>query len=247
MEVLAIQEQLRTMLRQNGICDVDFTTLEERDLQWMEEQGLGVGKCRYGMSLVARLSDGIVNEIDGAPTHTYFHHYRTVNTFLDQMALRAGILLAQNGYEYITVAASQSINNNGWNYNGRFSHKHLACHCGLGTIGKSALFLHNVYGPRVRLASVFTDCPFPQAPKEPKSVCGNCTLCYNACPAHAISGKEWRIDMERTELFNPEKCSQHMKTAYQKIGRGAVCGICMQVCPRGQARDTGKLLANFDV
>ena len=163
------------------------------------------------------------------------------------MALRAGILLAQNGYEYITVAASQSINNNGWNYNGRFSHKHLACHCGLGTIGKSALFLHNVYGPRVRLASVFTDCPFPQAPQEPKSVCGNCTLCYNACPAHAISGKEWRIDMERTELFNPEKCSQHMKTAYQKIGRGAVCGICMQVCPRGQARDTGKLLANFDV
>ena len=52
MEVLAIQEQLRTMHAvKTAFGDVGFTTLEERDLQWMEEQGLGVGKCRYGMSL----------------------------------------------------------------------------------------------------------------------------------------------------------------------------------------------------
>lgn len=231
-EILQIQDDLRTLLTANGVADVGFTAMEDEDLQWMENEGLGVGDCRYGMSIVVRLSDAIVDEIGDEPTHTYFNHYRTVNAFIDQMLLRAGMLLSQHGYKYITVASSQSINKNGWNYNGRFSHKHLACHCGLGTIGKSSLFLHHKYGPRVRLGSLFTDCPFPQQPVIPQSICGGCTICTNACPAGAISGKAWRAGMERTELFDPAKCSQHMKTAYQHIGRGAVCGICMQVCPK---------------
>lgn len=233
-DVLQIETQLKTMLLANGVTDVGFTALESDDLLWMDQQGLGVGDCRYGMSIVVKLSDAIVDEIDGAPTHTYFHHYRTVNTFIDQMLLRAGILLEQSGYKYITVASSQSINKNGWNYNGRFSHKHLACHCGLGTIGKSSLFLHRLYGPRVRLGSLFTNCPFPQQAILPHSDCGSCMICTKACPAGAISGKEWQIGMPREALFYPEKCSEHMKRAYQKIGRGAVCGICMQVCPKGK-------------
>lgn len=233
-EILQLQEDLRQMLFANGVSDVGFTALEQQDLDQMEQDGLGVGNCRYGMSIVVRLSDAIVDEIDDAPTHTYFHHYRTVNTFLDQMLLRAGMMLERNGYRYLTVAASQSINKNGWNYKGRFSHKHLACHCGLGTIGKSALFLHREFGPRVRLGSLFTDCPFPQQPVTPHAVCGDCTICRDACPAGAILGKMWQPGMERTALFLPDKCSQHMKTAYQKIGRGAVCGICMRVCPKGK-------------
>lgn len=232
--ILQIQEELRSMLLANGVADVGFTAVEQQDLDWMEKEGLGVGKCRYGMSIVVRLSDAIVDEIDGQPTHTYFNHYRTVNAFIDQMLLRSGMLLSNHGYTYITVASSQSINKNGWNYNGRFSHKHLACHCGLGTIGKSSLFLHKKYGPRVRLGTLFTDCPFPQLPQNPVSICGNCTICTNACPANAISGKEWQVGVDRMEIFSPQKCSDHMKKAYQHIGRGAVCGICMRVCPKGK-------------
>ncbi len=233
-KILQIQEELRTMLLANGVADVGFTAMEGDDLQWMEQEGMGVGKCRYGMSIVVRLSDAIVDEIDGQPTHTYFNHYRTVNAFIDQMLLRAGMLLSRHGYTYITVASSQSINKNGWNYNGRFSHKHMACHCGLGTIGKSSLFLHNEHGPRVRLGTLFTDCPFLQEPQYPVSVCGDCTICTDACPAKAISGKEWCVGVDRMDIFSPEKCSDHMKKAYQHIGRGAVCGVCMQVCPRGK-------------
>ena len=232
-DVLQIEEELRQLLLSGGVADVGFCQLEDGDLDQMEADGLGVGDCRYGMSIVARLSDAIVEEIDDGPTHTYFHHYRTVNAFLDREIYQAGLLLQKYGYRYLSVAASQSIHKNGWNYNGRFSHKHLACHCGMGTIGKSALFLHNRFGPRVRLASLFTDCPFPQHPVTPESVCGSCSLCVNACPAKALTGREWRPGMEREELFSPEKCSQHMKRAYQHIGRGAVCGICMKVCPKG--------------
>jgi hypothetical protein len=35
----------------------------------------------------------------------------------------------------------------------------------------------------------------------------------------------------REEMFDAEKCSQYMKKHFQHIGRGAVCGICMEVCP----------------
>lgn len=236
MDILGIQEELRTMLLANGVADVGFAALEEQDLAQLEADGLGVGDCRYGMSIVVRLSDAIIDEITDAPTHTYFHHYRTVNAFLDQMLLRAGMLLTRYGYRYITVGASQSINKDGWNYHGRFSHKHMACHCGLGTIGKSSLFLHKEYGPRVRLGTLFTDCPFPQQPEIPESICDSCRICTEACPAGAISGKEWYAGISREEIFAPDKCSNHMKRAYQHIGRGAVCGICMQVCPRGKNR-----------
>ena len=232
-DILQIEETLRAMLLADGVADVGFCRLETEDLRQMEEDGLGVGACRYGMSIAARLSDAVVEEITDAPTHTYFHHYRTVNAFLDREILKAGFFMEQQGFRYLPVAASQSINKNGWTYQGRFSHKHLACHCGMGTIGKSSLFLHNRFGPRVRLASLFTDCPFPQEPVTPVSVCGGCTLCRDACPAGAISGEEWRAGKPREELFSPEKCSQHMKKAYQHIGRGAVCGICMRVCPKG--------------
>ena len=145
-----------------------------------------------------------------------------MNTFLDQMTFRAGMYLEQYGYRYLTIAASQSINHNGWNFAGRYSHKHMACAAGLGTIGKSSMFLHHTFGPRVRLGSLLTDCPLETTIHTPVSLCGGCTLCTNACPSGAISGKEWKIGMARAELFSPEACSEHMKRAYQKIGRGAV-------------------------
>ena len=36
---------------------------------------------------------------------------------------------------------------------------------------------------------------------------------------------------DREEMFDAQKCSEYMKRKFQHIGRGAVCGICMEVCP----------------
>jgi len=63
------------------------------------------------------------------------------------------------------------------------------------------------------------------------SPCQNCHLCVDACPAGAISGKTWTPNRTREEMFAPEKCSNYMKRAFQHIGRGAVCGVCIRVCP----------------
>ena len=206
---------------EQGASDVGFCCPPDGDF----------GDCINAVSVVVHLSDAIVDEIGAEPTHTYFNHYRSVNAFIDALLLKTGLFLQKNGYRYITVAASQSINKNGWNYTGRYSHKKAAVLSGLGTIGKSSMFLHKDYGTRVRLGTVFTDAPFDVNDVQPVSLCKNCDLCVKACPSGAISGKEWAPGVMREEMFDAEKCSEYMKKHFQHIGRGAVCGICMEVCP----------------
>ena len=218
---MKIQDELRKLFEDNGVADVGFAQVSDGPF----------GENSYAVSIVVKLSDAIIDEISDEPTHTYFHHYRTVNAFIDRVLLQAGFLLEKNGFRYIPVGASQSINKDGWNYCGRYSHKKVASLAGLGGIGKNSLFLHNKYGARVRLGTLFTDCPFEVQAKEYSSPCISCNLCVENCPSGAINGNLWQEGMEREEVFDPEKCSEYMKKNFKHIGRGAVCGICMKVCP----------------
>lgn len=215
---MKIQEELKEFLLEKGVSDVGFFKTDDE-------------KLGYGVSICVRLSQAIVDEIEDEPTHTYFNHYRSVNAFIDSMLLQAGLFLQRKGYKYITVAASQSINKDGWNYSGRYSHKKAACLAGLGSIGRNSLFLHHEFGSYVRLGTLFTDCPFDCSQTEIKNICNGCDICVKACPANAIKGADWYPGIEREKLFDPEACSTYMKTKFQKIGRGSVCGICMKVCP----------------
>lgn len=179
---MSFQDRLENYLFDMGVTDVGFANIHDGDF----------GDLTGAVSLVIKLSDAIVDEIDlSGPTHTYFTHYRAVNAFIDSALLKAGLFLEKKGYRYIHVAASQSINKGGRTYSGRYSHKKVACLAGLGTIGKNGLFLHHAHGPRVRLGTLFTDYPFDlKAKKEiEENFCADCNLCVKACPAHAISGR----------------------------------------------------------
>ncbi len=184
------------------------------------------------VSIVLRLSDAVLDTVSSGPTHTYFHHYRTANAFLDRLALMTGLILQNHGGQYVCVPASQSITA----FSGLFSHKEVAVKAGLGTIGRSALFLSEKFGPRVRLATVLTDLDLSAGFQAPSSYnpCDGCSACVTACPAMAISGKSFAE--ETLNLLDRNACSLHMKQAYQKIGRGVVCGICVSVCPAGKNR-----------
>lgn len=216
--------KIEEMLKSNGVYDVGFSTVQDAP------EGLP-----YAVSIIAALSDAVVDEIKDAPTYTYFHHYRTVNAYIDRMLLQTGMLLQREGYRYIPIPASQSVSTGAVRtYKGRYSHKKAAVLAGLGTIGKSTLFLHKVLGPRVRLGTLFTDCPLAETAKTAVSVCGDCNLCAKACPAHAIKGVEWREGLARSIMFDADACNSYMREHFMKIGRGAVCGICMRVCKYGK-------------
>lgn len=218
---MSISTELKEYLLEQGASDVGFFAYDD-------------GPLPMGVTVVVRLSREIVKEIDGKPTLTYFNHYRQVNAHIDRLLLLAGLFLQKKGYGYITVAASQSMNDEGWNYRGRFSHKAGACMAGLGGVGRNSLFYHKEWGSLVRLGTVFTDAPLEAGERIPLDVCGSCHKCVDACPAGAIKMKEFEYGIEREEIFDPQKCSDHMKKAYQKIGRGSVCGICMRVCPKNK-------------
>lgn len=220
---MLLNAEIDKMLRSNGVYDVGFCRVPDSPC------GLD-----YAVSIVAALSDAVVDEIADAPTPTYFHHYRTVNAFIDNMLLRTGRMLQNEGYKYIPVAASQTINSGGAReHYGRYSHKKAAVLAGLGTVGRSALFLHNRLGPRVRLGTLFTDCPLSETCAPAESACGGCRICAEACPAKAIGGADWRPGVEREALFDAKACNDYMRANFMHIGRGAVCGICMKVCPKG--------------
>jgi len=223
-----IYEQIKTMLFAAGVSDVGFAQVPD-----------GPAGLPYAISLAVRLSDAIIDEIAAAPTFSYYHHYRTVNAFIDQMLMQTGLLLQRNGWRYLPIAASQSIAQDGErSHMGRYSHKKAAVLAGLGTIGKNALFLHRHDGPRVRLGTLFTDCPLPAVMLSPEdlltqSVCLTCNRCVGACPAQALKGAEWHPGIRREEMIDVQACHQYMREHFMKIGRGAVCGICVRACPIG--------------
>ncbi len=215
-----MQNRIKQFLTENGAGQVGFFKLPDASNFGM----------RYGISFTIPLSDVIVDGIGSEPTHTYFHHYRSVNALIDNISLRLGLMLAKEGFGYVPIAASQSVNG----LQGIFSHKYGAYLAGLGFVGRSGLFVSSQNGPRVRLGTVLTDHPFDCKEKAVPFDCGDCRLCVQSCPAMAIRGEDWAPDKERDRIVDAKACSDHMKKAYQHIGRGVVCGICMRVCPKGK-------------
>ncbi|TCW41872.1 4Fe-4S dicluster protein [Thermohydrogenium kirishiense] len=187
---------------------------------------------RYGITVAVKLSDRIINEINDKPTYTYFHHYRSVNTLIDQITLKTVLMLEEWGYNALAVPASQSIKELG-EYRGLFQHKTAATKAGLGWIGKNGLLVTEKYGPRVRLGTVLTDFELDTGKPIETSKCGNCTLCVKSCPAMALHGKLWEAGIERKEIVDAQACSEYMNKNFKHIGRGSVCGICIKVCPYG--------------
>jgi ferredoxin len=62
--------------------------------------------------------------------------------------------------------------------------------CGMGEIGWSNIFLTPQFGPRQRLAFIFTDAELEPDPIITPYLCDNCKICVNKCPSKAISKDE---------------------------------------------------------
>ena len=210
----------RSFLEERFVSEVGFSQNHDTPFPGLEN----------AISMVFHLSDAVVEQITDAPTKTYFHHYRTMNTHIDSVSHQLVMALQQKGFGAAAVAASQSTDG----LAGIFSHKKAAVRAGLGYIGKSGLFISNKWGPRVRLGTVFTDAPLETVCLPQRSACGDCAICAQACGAMAIRNVNYEEGMRREDILDAKACSDYMKEKFQNIGRGAVCGVCIKVCPKGE-------------
>lgn len=213
--------ELKEKLLEKGASFVGFSDISD----------LNYGQYKGAITIGIKLLDSYFEEVKNinAPTYEYFHHYRTVNFALDQLALYASLYLEKLGYKVKMVPASQSSVQDP--YSGAFPHKTAAVKSNNGFIGKNALFIHYEYGSKVRLCTVLIDKPLTPDRDSKDISCGTCNKCYTSCPANAIKGSEYVSGADRDTIFDAKKCSDHMKKAYRDIGRGSVCGICIAVCP----------------
>ncbi len=217
----------KDLLKQNlidlGADLVGFSHLEKSPINNQPE-------LVYAITVAVKLPDAVLKTIDNRPTISYFHEYRSANALLDSITFRGARLLEKQGYSSYPIPASQSTAEDKSLYKGTYQHKTPARLSGLGFIGKSGLFISEEYGSKIRLATILTNAPLTAKNSPINSKCGSCNLCVKACPGGAISGKEYVEGMQRDDFFSAEKCSNNMKN-YKDIGRGAVCGICIKVCP----------------
>ncbi len=176
------------------------------------------------ISLGVRLSSAVLADIDAAPTRLYFHHYKTTNVFLDQLALKVTHFLERRGFRALAVPASQILD---WQrQTAHLSHKHIGRLAGLGWIGRNNLLVNKKLGSQFRLATVLTDMPL--AADEPlQDDCGVCRACVSLCPASAIA--------ETPGAFDHQKCFLQLKEFQrQKLTDQYICGVCVKAC-RGTA------------
>lgn len=195
---------------------------------------------RYGISLLRKLDDGIIDGITGGPTAAYLRHYHDINEELNVNVSRIAKELSDLGMKSFPVKATVDDSELDDEYRKtleyKISHKMIATRSGLGWIGKTDLLVSKRFGPRVRLASVLTDCVLPPGNPVERSLCGTCRVCTTACPAQAATGQAWTVGTHRNVFFNPFKCMTYCRTiAKERLGEEiSLCGKCVAVCPRGR-------------
>jgi len=146
---------------------------------------------------------------------------------MGEVAFKIGAFLRKLGY-----GAAPSGNDTSLNIP-------IAVQAGLGEVGRNGLLITQKYGPRIRIAKVYTDLEI--APDKPvkfgvREFCRLCKKCADACPAQAISHEKeakvlqpedcgvsnnpytdkWNVDADRCNSFWAYNCS--------------TCANCIAVC-----------------
>ena len=174
----------------------------------------------WAISLGFRLQNQVLAELSDHPTYLYFNHYRQVNNFLDQSALKLAAHIQELGYKVLPVPASQVVD---WQkQQGHLSHKNIAIMAGLGWLGRNNLLVNPRFGAQLRLVTLLTDLPL-DADQPLREDCGECVACIASCPANAIK--------KEVKDFAHETCFAKLKE-FQKTGYvpQAICGVCVKAC-----------------
>jgi epoxyqueuosine reductase QueG len=179
-----------------------------------------LAKFPHAISIGVSLSKAVLEDILDHPTQLYFHHYRQVNSFLDQFALKITHYVIKEGFYALPIAASQIVD---WqNQKAHLSHKRIGVAAGLGWIGRNNLLVNSRYGSQFRLVTILTDMPLiTDSPTSDN--CEECRKCIAVCPAQATK--------EKPEEFLHLQCFEKLKEFQKKGYVGQyICGVCVKAC-----------------
>jgi epoxyqueuosine reductase QueG len=171
------------------------------------------------------------------------HAYRVINERLDLFASIVASMIQRAGHRVMPIPAAERIDSD--RVCASISHKITARLAGFGWIGKNCLLITPEHGPRVRWTTVLTDAPLEENLKVMDVLCGSCDTCVRSCPAQSFTGRNYADGEPREARFDVRKCEAYFKHRREETGL-AVCGICLKVCPYGQAgQGTGSISAVF--
>jgi epoxyqueuosine reductase len=112
----------------------------------------------------------------------------------------------------------------------------LAIQAGLGEYGRHGLLITPEFGPRVRIAKIFTDLPLH--PDEPihfgvEEFCSVCRRCSSACPPRAIpDGESSDVPHSISNLVGVKKWTVNAEKCFKFwANQGTDCSICIRICP----------------
>lgn len=188
------------------------------------------------VSMAFRLQDTVVSRLPEEHrvplvAKTYgFHVYAAVNGLLDQAATLVAAALQDAGGAAMSIPTSLAVDAAG--YRGPLSHKLVARMAGLGWIGRSCLLVTPGAGPRVRLVTVLTDAPLAAGGPLARD-CGACTLCVEACPAGAFTGRPFDLTEPIDSRMDVAACRHYREEAGRESGT-EICGVCVAICPHGR-------------
>ena len=213
-------EELKNLLVSQGANLVGFADLN----------GLN-SEFPFGISILVKLSPELINSIKDFPNMFYFEEYHRINNLLNKIVSMGTEYLIKNGFK--AFAQTTTSVNQSEDYITKLPHKTVATRAGLGWIGKCGLLVTNKYGSGVRISSFLTNAKLYCGTPIEKSFCGNCKECEKNCPANAVIGNLWNVNMERGKLIDVYKCRKKAREiALAKINKEAtLCGKCFIVCP----------------
>lgn len=219
-----LSRELRIRLLAQGASKVGYANLS--DIDSLSRKGFPTGIV-IGMALHPAALQGMEN----GPTQAYYEEFRRVNARLDKLARLTADMLRENGFAGF-ARTQDTVREDSRTLRVVLPHKLLATRAGFGWIGKCGRLITTDFGAVMRLTSVLTDAPLPYGTPVTASRCGDCQACKEACPAGAVSGRNWDSECDRDEFFNAFGCRQMEKKRSQAAGIPvSLCGICRAVCP----------------
>ena len=219
-----LSDELKAILYEGGASLVGFA-----DLTSIIKNGMP-----YGVSVAIAIPAAIVKSIHDGPNLAYYDACHELNEKLDCLVTAGAEFLKSRGYE--AYAQTEDAVKEFGIYRTELPHKTVATKAGLGWIGKSTLLVTEQFGSAIRLSSLVTNAELECAVPATESKCGDCMACTNACPGKPISGKLWKVDLDRDEFFDPLACRKKARElAAERIDKEiTLCGKCIEICPYTQ-------------